>query len=220
MGNQPSNHPTIQSSVSRAAGILRQGGLVIMPTDTVYGVAADPANADAVRHLYVAKGRDDGKPVALLAADLAAVEKYGAVLSPTERALAQAFWPGALTLVLKTATGPEGFRVPDCAVACELLRAAGGVLRVTSANRSGEPPALTAAAATSALQGFVDATIDGGPSTGGVASTVVEVDGSKIRVLREGALSLEDLEVEFIKSCGKSEGQSCPSCSRANTEDS
>jgi L-threonylcarbamoyladenylate synthase len=110
-----------------------------------------------------------------------------------ERRLAAAFWPGGLTLVLRVRGGKrraEGFRVPDHAVCRRLLRLAGGVLRVSSANLSGRPPALTAAEAVLALGGAADAVVDAGPSPGGVASSVVRVGpGGRIRLLREGAVS-------------------------------
>ena len=173
---------------------------MIMPTDTVYGVAAHPGAPEAVKRLYDAKGRDAAKPIALLAANQEAVERYGATLTGPERTLVARYWPGALTLVLATAEGTEGFRVPDHALALSLIEAAGGVLRVTSANRSGEPPALTAEDAARAIGTHVDEVIDAGPVPGGVASTVVRVIDGRPRILREGALTGK----EILDACDES----------------
>jgi L-threonylcarbamoyladenylate synthase len=180
--------------VAEAARVLAGGGLVILPTDTVYGVAADPRVPDAVARLYEAKGRERGKPIPLLAASAAEVARRAGVLNAVEKRLAERFWPGALTLVLRAGGGTEGFRVPDCGVTRAILAAAGGVLRVTSANRSGEPPGLTAAEAARALAGRVELVIDGGCAPGGEPSTVVQVERGSIRVLREGALRRAELE--------------------------
>ena len=124
--------------IQRAADALASGDLVIMPTDTVYGVAADARIPEAVEKIYAAKGRDRNKPLPLLVSGLAAAESYGGILGSAEKTLAEKFWPGALTLVLRMAgneSAEEAFRVPDNATALDLLSAAGGLLRVTSANR-------------------------------------------------------------------------------------
>lgn len=180
--------------------MLKTGGLVVMPTDTVYGIAADAGDPAAARRLFEAKGRDSGKPIALLAADITDVCGFGAVLTSIERELADAWWPGPLTLILETPHGPEGFRVPDFDPVRDLLRCAGGILRVTSANLSGEAPALTAGQAMEMLGDSVDYVVDGGEIGGGVPSTVVKVCDGKIRILREGALKLEQLQAA-LRSC-------------------
>jgi len=172
----------------RAVEIWKRGGLVVMPTDTVYGLAADPDQAAAVAKLWAVKGRDPEKKIALLAADVAAVRRAAARFDTLALRLAEAFWPGPLTLVLPTPGGAEGFRVPDDPVALDLLRAAGGLLRVTSVNRSGAAPARTAEDALLALGNVVDLIIDAGPARGGVPSTVVVIEGDGLRIAREGAL--------------------------------
>jgi L-threonylcarbamoyladenylate synthase len=172
-----------------AVAALRRGQLVVVPTETVYGLAADPRVPGAVARLYAAKGRAAAKPVTLLAADVAWVARAVPRLAPAARALAGAFWPGPLTLVLRTAAGFEGFRVPDHPVARELLRRAGGLLAVTSANLSGAVPATTAAEALQALDQAVAIVLDAGPSPGGRPSTVVRVDGALVTVLRPGAIA-------------------------------
>lgn len=180
-------------SIRRAADSLRKGSLVIIPTDTVYGVAADASIAGWDEKLYLAKSRERGKPIPVLAADVGQVKQYGAALNSVEMALANKFWPGPLTLVLHARGGMEGFRVPACEIAVALLRAVGGVLRVTSANVSGEAPALTIEDAVAAIGGHVDIALDAGTSPGGVASTVAKVENGEIVVLRQGAISLEEL---------------------------
>jgi L-threonylcarbamoyladenylate synthase len=180
--------------VSLAVQALRNGSLVIIPTDTVYGIAADPRAAGAEERLYLAKGRDRNKPVPLLAASIAGIEKYGAALNDIERKLAERFWPGPFTLVLGVGNRTEGFRIPDFGITQELLRELGDVLRVTSANLSGEPPALSAEDAIRALGESADVVLDAGRSPGGTPSTVVKVERGRIKVLRAGAISLETLE--------------------------
>jgi len=185
-------------AIARAAEALRDGRLVIVPTDTVYGIAADARSPAAVEHLFEAKGRRKDKPIPLLAASLGDVEEYGATMDAVEKRLAERFWPGPLTLVLNVDRNgrfsTEGFRVPADDATLELIRAAGGTLRVTSANSSGDPPALTADAAERALGAFVDLVLDAGPAPGGVPSTVVQVTAEGITILREGALDREQLE--------------------------
>ncbi|MBN1671310.1 MAG: L-threonylcarbamoyladenylate synthase [Kiritimatiellae bacterium] len=181
------------AAVDCAAAALRAGGLVILPTDTVYGLAAHPGVPGAAERLFAAKARSKSKPVALLAADIGAVRRHGAVFGRRAEELARRYWPGPLTLVLKTDAGFEGYRVPDHAVTLAVLKAAGGMLRVTSANRSGGPPALTAPAAVRAVGPRADVVLDAGRVPGGQASTVVKVDGESLQVLREGVVPLAAL---------------------------
>lgn len=184
-----------EAMISRAAKILRDGGVVLFPTDTVYGLAAHPDHPEALKRIYRIKGRDDGKPVAFLAADAGTPARHGARPSPAARAFAKTFWPGSLTLVLRCEDGKtEGFRVPDNALARDLLAACGGLLRVTSANRSGDPPACAIDAAIAPIAALCDLVIDDGPSRVGVASTVV-IDGEDgWSVPREGAVTKTMLE--------------------------
>ena len=175
-----------EQSLDVAARVLNAGGVVVIPTDTVYGLAAHPAFPEAVARLYTIKGRAAGKPIALLAADAAAVRAFG---YDVPDALAR-LWPGALTVVV----GPEGFRVPDHAWTRELLRRCGGVLRVTSANLSGQRAATDAPQALADVGLSADLVIDDGISPGGTPSTVVRVrDDGSCDVLREGPLALPNL---------------------------
>jgi L-threonylcarbamoyladenylate synthase len=182
-----------EAALQRAAEIWRRGGLVVIPTDTVYGLAADPRHAGAVENLWAVKGRDLEKKIALLAADQASVRRAASGFDALAQRLADAFWPGPLTLVLPTPEGAEGFRVPDDPAAIALLYAAGGLLRVTSANRSGAAPARTAAEALQALGDAADLIIDAGPARGGVPSTVVVIEGNSLRITREGALGSAEI---------------------------
>lgn len=187
--------PLSAADAVELAALLRRGGVAIIPTDTVYGVAAMPGNSEALARIVAAKGRDPSKPCQLLAASVEAVTSAGIPLPPSAAALAAAFWPGALTLVLDLPRGgTEGVRVPDHAVARAICEAAGGTLRCTSANHSGLPPALSADDAAAALPD-ADAVVDAGPAPGGVASTVAKVDREgALAILREGALPRAALE--------------------------
>ena len=190
-----------RADVDLVAAILRSGGLAIIPTDTVYGIAADPSVPGAEQRICRVKGRDPGKPIPLLVADIATIKRCGAVFGRTESTLAARFWPGPLTLVLEMtasadmgfATGTtEGFRIPDCESALAVLRRA-GALRVTSANRSGEPPSKTAAEAVRSHGDLVDVVLDAGIVLGGEPSTVVRVRNGDITVLREGRIPASEL---------------------------
>jgi L-threonylcarbamoyladenylate synthase len=180
---------TRDACLQQASQLLLAGGVVVIPTDTVYGLAAHPAHPAAVQRLYTIKGRQAVKPIALLAADAAAVQRFGAQVPPAAARLATKFWPGALTLVLACASGPdEGFRVPAHDWTRALLAACGGVLRVTSANLSGALPAIRAVAVLQDVGLEADLVIDDGASPGGVASTVARVTAGKMEILRPGAI--------------------------------
>jgi L-threonylcarbamoyladenylate synthase len=184
---------------------LATGQVVAFPTDTLYGLAADPWETAAVEQLFVAKERDYGKPIVLLVAGMDHLWRVVPGLPPVAQALASAFWPGPLTIVVPrhpklpdivTAGGPTvGLRVPDHPWALRLLAAAGGALAVTSANRSGQGNPTTAAEVQDELGGRIPLIVDGGPVPGGVASTVVDVSVSPPRILREGAVPAHLIEV-------------------------
>ena len=177
----------MREEFQKAAEVLNRGGVAVIPTDTVYGLAARPDFAAAVDRLYTIKGREAKKPIALLASDVEAVERFGYPVRGRARELAEKYWPGALTMVI----GKEGFRIPGHAETRALIAACGGVLRVTSANLSGRRPATDAPQALADVGLSADCVVDDGVSPGGVPSTVVRVgeDGS-IEVLREGAIRI------------------------------
>ena len=178
-------------AVEEAAAALANGELVAFPTDTVYGLAS---GHDHVRKLYVAKDRPKEKRIPVLLSDATNLEA-SAMVTAAARALAEAFWPGPLSLVLVAPRrGTMAFRVPDHAVARRLIAASGGGLPVTSANRSGQSDARTAEEVLAQLDGRIALVLDGGPTTGGVASTVVDCTSDQIKILREGAISVAQIE--------------------------
>jgi protein-tyrosine phosphatase len=183
-------------AVKEAVRLLTTGALIIVPTETVYGLAGDPRAPGVEKKIYALKGRDEKKALPLMAADLAQVREFGAVLDARARRLAARFWPGPLTMVLETPSGEEGFRVPDHAVMQAVLRRMGRPLRVTSANRSGEPAALTAGEALAALGHGVALALDAGPCRIGTASTVVRLVKGGYELLRAGAVPADELSAE------------------------
>lgn len=185
--SRPKSPPSPSDAVSAVAAALLGGGVAVFPTDTVYGIAAHPKFPDALERIYAIKRRRPDKPVAFLASDADAPARLGFTMPPAAKMLAERFWPGALTLVLDGPDGTEGFRVPDNVFAIGVIAACGGLLRVTSANFSGEPPALDFKDLPKDFIAQCDVAIDGGKCPGGMASAVVRVasDGSAT-VLREG----------------------------------
>ena len=190
--------PDGEAARAEAVARLRAGEIVALPTDTVYGIAADLALPDAIERLFAAKRRPPDKAVALLLADAAQAEVLG-IVGPAARVLAARFWPGGLTLVLPrrpearlpdvlAAGAPTvGLRVPDHP-APRALAAALGPLPTTSANLSGQTDARDAAEVAATLGGAVALVIDGGPIRGGPGSTVVDCSVERPRVLRSGAI--------------------------------
>lgn len=186
------------AAIARAAQILRRGGIVVIPTDTVYGIAAALDQPAALAGIFATKARSAAQTLPVLlsgAADLPRV-----ATNPTGRVvgLMEHFWPGPLTIVVPARPGlppavvaPDqtvGVRVPDHAIARRVIGLSGGALAVTSANRSGLPAATDATTAAAALSDGVDAVLDGGPSPVSIASTVVRVTGSQLEILRTGAI--------------------------------
>jgi L-threonylcarbamoyladenylate synthase len=190
--------------LARAADVIRAGGVVAVPTDTLYGLAADPFNPKAVDRIFAAKGRADAQAVALVAADEAQVVACLGALTAIGRKLAAQFWPGPLTILMTAAdalapnvsagTGMVGVRVPDHRVARELCRLASSPLVATSANRSGQPPTRDADQVAAALGGSIDLLVDSGPTPGGAPSTIVDTSGEAPRLVREGAIDWERIE--------------------------
>ncbi len=193
-----SHHP---QALDRAISILQGGGLIALPTDTVYGLAADVWNGEAVSKLYEVKSRSELKSVPVLVSGEAAIEEVAARPSERVRALAAEFWPGALTMVVErkielpsevSATGTVGLRAPDHEFALTLIRKF-GPLAVTSANRSGQPNSTAAVQVIETLSGSVDLVVDGGEIAGGVPSTVVDLTVSPPALLRQGPISIESV---------------------------
>lgn len=191
-----------RAGLEAAAHAARTGNLVVMPTDTVYGIGADAFNAAAVRALLAAKGRGPDMPVPVLVGSWTTIDGLVMAVPPVARTLIEAFWPGGLSLVVEhapslswdlgDAKGTVMVRMPLHPVALDLLRLV-GPMAVSSANRSGSPPATTAAAAYQQLGDDVSVYLEGGESPIGVASTVVDLTSEIPRVLRQGAVSLDRL---------------------------
>lgn len=184
-------------AIRQAAEALRAGKLVVLPTDTVYGVAAQ-LDETAIDHIFAAKKRPPDRAVPVLLADLEGIDLVACEFPEAARRLADAFWPGPLTLALPrrpdlppnlTQLPTVGVRVPDLAAARALIAEAGGALAVTSANRSDQPPACTVQSAIRYLAEAVAVYLDGGPCAGGVPSTVVTFEGDELRVVRPGPIS-------------------------------
>jgi L-threonylcarbamoyladenylate synthase len=191
------------NDLTRFAAILRAGGLVAFPTETVYGLGADATSSDAVLRIYETKGRPRFNPLIVHLADLAMAERM-VVFSPLAQRLA-AFWPGPLTLVLPrrpeaglsdivtAGLGTVGIRIPDHPLALALLRAAGVPLAAPSANPSGKLSPTTADQVRRAFRDRVPV-LDGGPCKAGVESTILAVDGETVTQLRAGALPRDQIE--------------------------
>jgi L-threonylcarbamoyladenylate synthase len=179
----------------RAAGILHGGGLVVFPTDTVYGVAADPVQPAAVAALFALKGRPPSKQIALLVTGLEQLGGRVTELPAAAERLARRYWPGPLTLVLADREGGTiGVRVPNHPIPLALLAQFGAPLATTSANRSSAGSARTPDDVLAQLPSGFTLLIDGGECPGGVDSTVVDVSGEPLRILRPGALSRQEIE--------------------------
>ena len=182
--------------------VLRQSSVVAVPTDTVYGVAGMPLDASAIDSIYQAKDRPEDKALPMLVSSLAEAERI-AEMSSDIRLLCERFWPGPLTVVAPAAPsfvspamsddGTLALRMPALTLALDIIAAAGGVLAVTSANLSGRPPATSSAEVLSQLNGRIAAIVDGGPSPGGVASTVVRIVDGELVVIRRGAIDPTEL---------------------------
>jgi L-threonylcarbamoyladenylate synthase len=190
-------------AIARAAAIIRGGGLVAFPTETVYGLGAHALDDAAVAKIFAAKGRPPGDPLIVHVADADAVSGVAGAVPPIAAALMSAFWPGPLTVILPrgsavprrvTAGGDTvAVRVPAHPVALALLGASGVPIAAPSANRFSRPSPTTADDVAEDLGDVVDMILDGGPSTHGVESTVVDVSGAMPLVLRPGAITLESL---------------------------
>ncbi|MBI3333612.1 MAG: threonylcarbamoyl-AMP synthase [Candidatus Omnitrophica bacterium] len=186
-------------AIREAAALLRRGGLVAFPTETVYGLGANLEDPQAIQELYQVKQRPFEKRVTLHVADPSAVEAHGVEVSPAARELMSRFWPGPLTLVLGRRDGSTlGFRMPRHPVALALLREAGVPVVAPSANLSGSAPPRTAQEVLRDLSDRIDLVLDAGPTPGGVESTVLDLSGDRPRVLRRGAIG-EEIEKDIVR---------------------
>jgi L-threonylcarbamoyladenylate synthase len=189
--------------VDVAVGHLKRGGVVAIPTDTLYGLAASAVDPEAVARVFEIKGRPAGMAMPVLLADAEDIELYASDISEVAHELARLFWPGPLSLVLRrSAALPDAatagqdtvaLRVPDHPVPRAIARRLGAPITGTSANPSGRPPATTAAAVQEQLGDAVDLVVDAGESPIGEGSTVLDATGPTLVVLRAGAVSIADI---------------------------
>jgi tRNA threonylcarbamoyl adenosine modification protein (Sua5/YciO/YrdC/YwlC family) len=192
----------LDGAVARAAGALGRSGIVVLPTDTLYGLGADAFDTVACARVFAAKERPRSMPLPVLVRSPKQLVGLVGEVDPRAERLMAAYWPGALTLVVRAlpdlawdlgeTAGSVAVRMPDDDVALALI-AAVGPLAVTSANRSGRPPATTVTGAVEQLGGEVDVYLDAGSRGEAVASTIVDLTGSEVRALRVGALDPDDV---------------------------
>ena len=199
------DHKDLQIEIEAADDSIRRGGLVIVPTETVYGLAACATNASAVAHIYKIKARPASNPLPLLVADLIAAREF-AHISPMAETLAAAFWPGPLTLVLPLkdgtglAAGVTGgkdsiaLRVPDHPVIQQLLQCVKAPMVLTSANFSGKPSPTRVDMIDSKIKAAVEVILDGGPCSFAQESTILKIAGDHVTLLRQGALGVQEIE--------------------------
>jgi len=192
-----------EKAFSRCRDVIRSGGVIAFPTDTFYGLGADPRNAAAIERLFVIKGRAADQPILLLLPDAAAVRAWASSVTAEAERLMARFWPGPLTLVfsarpdvlpqLTAGTGRIGLRVPGSEMARSLLAYLESALTGTSANRAGGPDPRSPGDVLGQLGDRIDLVLDGGPAIGERPSTIVDVTGGRPRIIRQGAIAEETL---------------------------
>jgi len=198
------NSPELSEQIERAVKILKGGGLVAFPTETVYGLGADATQPAAVRKIFAAKGRPAGNPLIVHVADIATAQKFAGAWPESAAILSRNLWPGPLSLIVtksaaiasEVAAGGNtvALRVPDHPIALKLLAAFGGAVAAPSANRSTRVSPTTAAHVQQELGDSVDLILDGGACRVGIESTVLDLSAEKPRLLRPGAVSRETIE--------------------------
>jgi L-threonylcarbamoyladenylate synthase len=192
-----------RDAIAEAATWIVDGGVVAIPTDTLYGLAVDPFNSAAVARLFAVKGRDADRALPLVASDVEQVVRQLSPLTPAAERLAQRFWPGPLTLVLAApvtiaaavtgGTGRVGVRVPACDVTRAICRAANRPVTATSANISGAPSTWSPDIVEQTLGGLLDYLLDTGATPGGPPSTIVDLVETEPRLLRAGAIDWQEI---------------------------
>ncbi len=192
---------------TEAVECLKSGGIVAVPTDTVYGLGADPFNANAVQRLYMLKGRPDGKPIPLVLSSVDDVHRVAQNLPDYFFHLTDQFWPGGLTIIVEakdllpilTAGGNTvGVRIPNNPLLLKILQTFGGPAAITSANLSGEPPATSPQEIGEELASRIDMIVDGGKTPGPIPSTVYDISVSPPLIRRHGVISEDTLAKEIV----------------------
>ena len=199
---------TQPDEIAQAAEIIRNGGLVAIPTETVYGLGANALNPDAVRRIYEAKGRPSDNPLIIHVPSADWLTRYCVDVPESAYLLADEFWPGPLTMILKrdpvvpdrTTGGLDtvGVRCPDHPVTLALIEASGVPIAAPSANISGRPSCTTAAHVLEDVGGKIECILDGGPCAVGVESTIVDLTGDEPVILREGGIPAQEI-LDFIR---------------------
>lgn len=181
-------------AIAAAGLIIREGGLVVFPTETVYGIAANLLDEKAIKRLCKIKARPEGKPFTVHISDIKTIDDMGCVITGTARKLMDKFWPGPLTIILKSHDGGKtGFRMPANKIALELIRASAVPIVAPSANLSGSPAPVTAEEVIADIKDGIDMVIDGGKTKVGLESTVVDLTVDPFKILRRGAIKEEEL---------------------------
>ena len=193
----------LEKQIKEAVTILKNGGVVANPTDTVYGLGAGITDINAVDRIFQVKGRPKGMALPVLLSDLKQIEEIVVDFTPAAKLLAEEFFPGALTIILtKNAGVPDiitgggktiAFRIPNHPVPLALVKGLGKPIVGTSANLSGHPSAMTAAEVRAQIGDKIDMVVDGGRCPGGIESTVIDLSGEKPVIRRQGAISIEKL---------------------------
>jgi L-threonylcarbamoyladenylate synthase len=188
---------------ARAAHVIAAGGVIAFRTDTFYGLGADPFNREALGRVNSLKGRDGGKPILIVISDADEAERF-IIASQLFNKVSAHHWPGALTIVaqakpevpyeLTAGSGTVGLRLPDDMAVRAFIRACGGALTATSANLAGKPPARNAEEVASSFPAGLDLIVDGGEARGDKPSTVLDLSGQHLRLIREGAISRTELQ--------------------------
>jgi L-threonylcarbamoyladenylate synthase len=199
--------PAAPGAIEMAAELIATGGVVAIPTDTVYGIAASLSQPEALRRVYEIKGRDLAKPLPILVSSTDALARVVPEIDPNIALLLNVYWPGPLTVVLTASTGmpaevlaPDetvGVRMPNHMLAIELIDKAGGALACTSANISGESAALSPREVLDTIGRSLDGVVKGGVAPGGVPSTIIRITDGEIFLLREGPIPIEHIRATW-----------------------
>lgn len=202
-------HDAMHEQIRAAVDVLASGGVAAIPTDTVYGLAANAFDESAVLKIYELKGRPEGMALPLLLSEAEEVGMCAEKMPQAAWTLMERFWPGALTLVVSKSAGiPDivtagldtvALRVPDHPVPRAIAKTLSAPITGTSANLSGRPALTNAASVRREFGDAIDFVLDGGDALGGMASTIMDISGDKMRVLREGAVSREEIEAVLGK---------------------
>jgi L-threonylcarbamoyladenylate synthase len=199
--------PAAPGAIEMAADLIAAGGVVAIPTDTVYGIAASLSQPEALRRVYEIKGRDLAKPLPILVSSTDALARLIPEVDPNIALLLNVYWPGPLTVVLTASSGmpaevlaPDetvGIRLPNHLLAIELIERSGGAVACTSANISGKSAALSAREVLDTIGRSLDGVVKGGVAPGGVPSTIIRITDGAIFLLREGPIPIEHIRATW-----------------------